>query len=73
MCRHGVYIGTTVPECKCILEKIQKISTSKRKISLVKNGLTNLNIVKLWKLTFSGYIISAPEIKQPLLMPVVSP
>jgi hypothetical protein len=66
-----VYTGTTVPECKYILEKIQKILTSKRKISLDKNTRTLFKIIRLWKLMFSGYAISYPEIKRLLHKPVV--
>jgi hypothetical protein len=52
------------------LRKIQKISSSKRKISFNKNTITLVKIVKLWKLIFTGYIIACPEIQQPLQTPV---
>jgi hypothetical protein len=38
----------------------------KEEISLDKNSLIKLDIVELQKLIFSGYVISFPEMKQPL-------
>jgi hypothetical protein len=51
----------------------QKDLILKEDFILDKNTLIKLNIVELRKPTFSGYVISSPEIKQLLQTLVVIP